>query len=108
MTIEQLIINIQNRKREQNKEPVHASFLEIQNELKAELNRLVSDKKLVFGRTINDIYFKHEEIEQVEEDWQAGSGIQWVYQKAGYNPLRLLYFMQQDNNLRHVRLWPLH
>lgn len=68
MTIEQLIITIQNRKREQKIEPVHASFLEIQNELKAELNRLVSDKKLIFGRTLNDIYFKHEEINTEQEN----------------------------------------
>lgn len=68
MTVEQLIINIQNRKREQNKEPVHASFLEVQEELKAELNRLVSEKKITFGKTLNGIYFKHEEIEQVKED----------------------------------------
>lgn len=68
MTAEQLIINIQNRKREQKIEPVHASFLEIQQELKAELNRLVKENKITFGRTLNDIYFKHEEINQIEEN----------------------------------------
>lgn len=60
MTIEQLIITIQNRKREQKIEPVHASFLDIQKELQMELNRLVLEKKLTFGRLLNDIYFKYE------------------------------------------------
>ena len=69
MTIEKIIINIQNRKRERKIEPVHATFLEIQQELKAELNRLVGEKKLTFGRTLNDTYFKHEgEINKDKED----------------------------------------
>ena len=69
MTIEQIIINIQDKKRGQNIEPVHASFLEIQAELKNELNRLVGEKKLIFGRTLNDIYFIHEgKIEQDKEN----------------------------------------
>ena len=67
MTVEQLIINIQNKKRERKIEPVHASFLEIQQEVKLELNRLVEEKKLTFGKTLNDIYFKHE-INQKQED----------------------------------------
>lgn len=65
MTIEQIIINIQNKKRERKIEPVHASFLEIQQEVKLELNRLVKENKLKFGKTLNDIYF---EINEKQED----------------------------------------
>jgi hypothetical protein len=67
MTIEEIIIKIENEKREKKIKPVHASFLEIQREVKAELNRLVSEKKITFGELLNDIYFKHE-INQVKED----------------------------------------
>ena len=67
MTIEEIIIKIQEEKREKKIEPSHASFLEIQREVKNELNRLVSEKKITFGALLNDIYFKHE-INQVKED----------------------------------------
>ena len=76
MTVEELVVRVQKDKRERKIEPVHASFLEIQNELKNELNRLVRDKRLTFGRLINDIYFKHEgKIIKEQENYEAGSGI---------------------------------
>ena len=67
MTVEEIIIKIQKEKREKKIEPSHASFLEILQEVKNELNRLVSEKKITFGNQLNVKYFKHE-INQVKED----------------------------------------
>lgn len=60
MTIEEIIIKIEKEKRDRKISPVHASFLEIQREVKNELNRLVREKKITFGALLNDTYFKHE------------------------------------------------
>jgi hypothetical protein len=57
-----IIETIERNKIEQHKAPVQATTLEINEELslrvKAELNNLVGEKKLDFGKTLNSIYFK--------------------------------------------------
>lgn len=58
----EIIEEIENNKIGSKKAPVQATMAEIKKELgkrvKTAINELVSEKKIVFGQTLNDIYFK--------------------------------------------------
>lgn len=58
----QLIADMERQRKLDKIEPTNVLFLELQSriidELKQSINRLSKDKKIEFGKTLNDIYLK--------------------------------------------------